>query len=80
MKEQPGWSIAPDNCEGVRVNLDKAHGDGWFLLRLSLHDPILPLNIESDKEHGARTIARELAPFLAQQTGIDASAALEFTL
>lgn len=79
-KEQPGWSIAPDNCEGVRVNLDKAHGDGWFLLRLSLHDPILPLNIESDREHGARTIARELAPFLAQQTEIDASSALEFTL
>ena len=80
VKEQPGWTLAPDNCEGVRVNLDKAHGDGWFLLRLSLHDPILPLNIESDKEYGARTIARELAPFLAQQTGIDASAALEFTL
>ena len=79
-KEQPGWSIAPDNCEGVRVNLDKAHGDGWFLLRLSLHDPILPLNIESDREHGARTIARELAPFLAQQTEIDASSALDFTL
>ena len=79
-KEQPGWSIAPDNCEGVRVNLDKAHGDGWFLLRLSLHDPILPLNIESDREHGARTIARELAPFLAQQVNIDASSALEFTL
>ena len=55
-KEQPGWSIAPDNCEGVRVNLDKAHGDG------------------------SRTIARELAPFLAQQTEIDASSALEFTL
>ena len=79
-KEQPGWSIAPDNCEGVRVNLDKAHGDGWFLLRLSLHDPILPLNIESDREHGARTIARQLAPFLAQQVNIDASSALEFTL
>ena len=80
VEEQPGWTLAPDNCEGGRVTLDKAHGDGWFLLRLSLHDPILPLNIESDKEHGARTIARELAPFLAQQTGIDASAALEFTL
>ena len=79
-KEQPGWSIAPDNCEGVRVNLDKAHGDGWFLLRLSLHDPILPLNIESDRGHGARTIARQLAPFLAQQVNIDASSALEFTL
>ena len=58
----------------------KAHGDGWFLLRLSLHDPILPLNIESDREHGARTIARQLAPFLAQQVNIDASSALEFTL
>ena len=79
-KEQPGWSIAPDNCEGVRVDLDRAHGDGWFLLRLSLHDPILPLNIESDREHGARTIARQLAPFLARQTILDASSVLEFTL
>ena len=79
-KEQPGWSIAPDNCEGVRVNLDRAHGDGWFLLRLSLHDPILPLNIESDREHGARTIARQLAPFLARQTTLDASSVLDFTL
>ena len=76
---QPGWSIAPDNFEGVRVNLDKAHGDGWFLLRLSLHDPILPLNIESDSAGGVRTIARQLAPFLAQQSGIDASPALDFT-
>ena len=38
-----GWSIAPDNYEGIRVNLDNAHGNGWFLLRLSLHDPLLPL-------------------------------------
>ena len=78
-RAQPGWSIAPDNFEGVRVNLDKAHGDGWFLLRLSLHDPILPLNIESDSVGGVRTIARQLAPFLAQQSGIDASLALDFT-
>lgn len=78
--EQPGWSIAPDNFEGVRVNLDRAHGDGWFLLRLSLHDPILPLNIESDAVGGARAIARQLAPFLAQQESIDASSALEFAL
>ncbi len=24
---QPGWSLAPDNHEGVRCNLDKTHGD-----------------------------------------------------
>ena len=70
---QPGWSVLPDNFEGVRVSLDKNHGNGWFLLRLSLHDPILPLNIESDSPGGVKRIARELAPFLARQTGIDAA-------
>ena len=62
------------------MNLDRAHGNGWFLLRLSLHDPILPLNIESDSPHGARAIARQLAPFLAQQTKVDAETVLEFAL
>ncbi|MBR6322940.1 MAG: phosphomannomutase/phosphoglucomutase, partial [Lachnospiraceae bacterium] len=53
----PGWEILKNNYEGVRVNADEAHGNGWFLLRLSLHDPILPLNIESDAEGGCRKIA-----------------------
>ncbi len=64
-ESQPGWSLAPSNYEGVRVNLDEAHGNGWFLLRLSLHDPLLPLNIESNTVGGAKQIARELAGFLA---------------
>lgn len=76
--EQPGWSLAPDNCEGVRVNLDAGHGNGWFLLRLSLHDPLLPLNIESDSAGGVRTIAGELAPFLADKPGLDAGPLLHF--
>ena len=62
--EQEGWSIAPNNFEGVRVNLDDAHGNGWFLLRMSLHDPLMPLNIESDSEGGVKTIAKELAKFV----------------
>ena len=62
--QQEGWSIAPNNYEGVRVNLDDAHGNGWFLLRMSLHDPLMPLNIESDSEGGVLTIAKELAGFL----------------
>ena len=73
-EKQPGWSVAPNNYEGVRVNLDKQHGDGWFLLRLSLHDPLLPLNIESDSIGGVKIIAAELLPFLASCDKLDLTA------
>ena len=70
--KQAGWSLAPSNFEGVRVNLDAEHGDGWFLLRLSLHDPLLPLNIESNSVGGAKKIASELAAFIANYDKLDA--------
>ena len=76
--KQPGWSLAPSNYEGVRVNLDEAHGDGWFLLRLSLHDPLLPLNIESNSAGGAKQIAKELAPFIAKWDKLEAQKLLSF--
>lgn len=70
--DRSGWSLAPSNYEGVRVNLDDAHGDGWFLLRLSLHDPLLPLNIESNRYGGAKQIAKELADFLSKFDSLSA--------
>ena len=76
---QAGWSLAPNNFEGVRVNLDADHGNGWFLLRLSLHDPLLPLNIESNSIGGAKKIASELAAFIAGYDQLDAAALLNFT-
>ena len=76
--KQPGWSIAPSNFEGIRVNLDENHGNGWFLLRLSLHDPLMPLNIESDSEGGVRTIAKELYTFLAGCDKLDTACVAEF--
>lgn len=48
----PGWSVVPNNYEGVRIAADKESGDGWLLLRLSLHDPVLPLNLQSDSVGG----------------------------
>ena len=77
-QKQEGWSLAPSNFEGVRVNLDEAHGNGWFLLRLSLHDPLLPLNIESNEVGGAKKIAKELAAFLANYDKLDTAAILDF--
>ena len=76
--KQSGWSLAPNNFEGVRVNLDEAHGNGWFLLRLSLHDPLLPLNIESNTTGGAKIIAEELAKFIAVYEKLDATALMNF--
>ena len=75
---QPGWALAPNNYEGVRVNLDQEHGDGWFLLRMSLHDPLMPLNIESDSHGGMKIIARELLPFLAQFDKLDTASLAEY--
>lgn len=64
------WHIAPDNREGIRVSFDKENGDGWFLLRLSVHDPILPLNIESDSVGGVEIIKEKVMSFLKTQSGI----------
>lgn len=51
--------IIDPNYEGIRVSFSGAL-EGWFLLRKSLHDPIMPLNIESNNEGGCRWIARML--------------------
>jgi len=68
---QEGWSLAPSNYEGVRVKLNEAHGNGWFLLRLSLHDPLLPLNIESNSVGGVMQIANELFAFIKKFNQLD---------
>ncbi|MBQ1892460.1 MAG: phosphomannomutase/phosphoglucomutase, partial [Firmicutes bacterium] len=46
--ELPGASLELPNYEGVRINFDKEHGCGWLLRRKSLHDPVMPMNVESD--------------------------------
>ena len=71
---QPGWSAAPENYEGLRYEVPAQKG--WFLLRMSLHDPLMPLNIESDCPGGVDEILRELTPFLRGQAVLD-TAALE---
>ncbi len=72
-RQQPGWEIAPDNREGIRISFGKGNGDGWFLLRLSVHDPLMPLNIESDVTGGVMCIAKQLNAFLLTCNGVDIS-------
>ena len=58
-KKRPYLAL-PQNYEGCRVCYDQAHGDGWALLRMSLHDPILPINVESNQKGGAFKILKDV--------------------
>ncbi len=49
--EEKGF-ILRKSYEGVRISFDGNHGldaHGWLLLRKSLHDPVMPLNIEGER-------------------------------
>jgi hypothetical protein len=50
---QSSWALEAVNYEGWRVAVDEGEGrHGWVLLRQSLHDPLLVLNVESDVQGG----------------------------
>ena len=76
----PGWHIAPDNREGVRISfdLDGEMDNGWFLLRLSVHDPVLPLNLESDVKGGVKHMASALLQVLTGVEGVNLEKLTQF--
>lgn len=55
-----GWTACNDNYEGIRINADGGSGNGWFLLRLSVHDPIIVLNAESDVTGGTSVMLHDI--------------------
>jgi phosphomannomutase len=66
---EQGIKAAKPSFEGVRL----VFPEGWALLRLSLHDPQMPLNIESRKVRGAREIAEKVQELLAGFDALDFS-------
>lgn len=66
---KPDYTVIPDNYEGVRISTS----DGWFLLRLSVHDPVMPLNFESNSNGGIKRTVSELLPFFEQFDELDLS-------
>ena len=67
--EHKGIKIAKPSYEGVRL----VFPDGWALLRMSLHDPNMPLNVESRKQGGVKVIAATVKDLLAGFAGLDMS-------
>ncbi len=65
--------LVSPNYEGVRISFNDSETCGWILLRKSLHDPIMPLNIESSVNGGCKKIKEILRPILSNLEGIDSS-------
>ncbi len=54
------WTLAPNNYEGVRINFKKGEGGGWALVRMSVHDPVMPINFASTEKGGNKKMAKSL--------------------
>ncbi|MEG1519567.1 MAG: phosphomannomutase/phosphoglucomutase [Clostridia bacterium] len=76
--EFDGLSLELPNFEGVRVNFDENNGNGWLLLRMSLHDPIMPLNIESNVDGGCQIIARKFYEMIKAHKGLNVEELLKY--
>ena len=47
--EKAGYAL-PQSFEGVRISFKEGDAQGWILLRMSLHDPVMPMNIEGARK------------------------------
>lgn len=72
--------LVTPNYEGVRIEFfetadtKKETSIGWCLLRKSLHDPLMPLNIEAARDGGVARIAQTLRPFFDRYPALDSQA------
>lgn len=69
-----GCKKAPDNHEGIRFSTDAENGDGWILVRLSVHDPVIVVNTESNTKGGTEKMLKRLYGFAKDIKGLDISA------
>ncbi|MGI6031639.1 MAG: phosphomannomutase/phosphoglucomutase [Eubacteriales bacterium] len=77
-QQHPEFQLAPVNHEGLRFSFDAANGNGWCLLRKSLHDPIMPMNVESNDQGGCQVICRKMLDFLSQYDQLDLTPLRDF--
>ena len=58
------WRLEDENYEGWRVKVAEGDGkEGWIIVRPSLHDPDIVMNVESEREGGTRPILAHLLEF-----------------
>lgn len=63
-EKEPLFHIVTPNYEGIRVSFEDDEEQGWLLMRASLHDPVIPVNIESKTQGGSERILKRIQPFI----------------
>lgn len=71
LTDKEGFTLIEDHLEGVRCNFSGKYGQGWFILRLSLHEPLLVWTIESDEKGKIPVVVEDVMPFFMNQTELD---------
>ncbi|MGO2101209.1 phosphomannomutase/phosphoglucomutase [Vagococcus salmoninarum] len=77
VQETPGFEIDPENQEGLRVTVSEDYGSGWFLLRMSLHEPLLVLQVENDVLTKNHAVFKKLATFFQHYETLNQTALAE---
>ena len=67
LNKQEGIRVITDHLEGVRADFD----EGWFIVRMSLHEPLLVWTLESDKAGALAPLVERLMPFFMEQNCLD---------
>lgn len=77
VSETEGFTVDPENDEGIRVNTTDTYGSGWFLLRMSLHEPLLVLQVENDVADKNKLVFAKLAEYFVKQDRLNTEKLLE---
>ena len=74
LAEQTAFTtVAPSNYEGIRFNFNEENGNGWLLLRMSVHEPLLVLNCESNQQGGVEKLLDFFKGFITKYDKLDLS-------
>lgn len=65
------FHIVKPNYEGIRIAFQDEEVQGWLLLRMSLHDPVMPMNIEAESAGGVAVIRERIRPFFSKYTELE---------
>ncbi|GFP95976.1 phosphoglucosamine mutase [Phtheirospermum japonicum] len=76
--EVSGLSNVTDGSSLINAQVRVSGYGGWFLLRLSLHDPVLPLNIEAPSNEEAVKLGLAVLSAVREFHAIDTSALDKF--